>query len=303
MDRSPSTVGPVLLICAAASLFGTVGTALAKAPIDTSTQSAATWRLLVGGAALAVLARGRGLIGEWKVALWGATGVAVYQSMFFAATMSTGVAMASLVTIGASPVASRAIGWTRGRPRPPRLWWVATAVLGSGVTVLVVGGYSDLNVEPTGLIAAVTAGVAYAAYTEAGAELLATGVPPTAAMATFFLGGGLLLVPTLFFVDNSWILEGRGAIVLAYLGLVTLTVAYLAFGRGLARLDPSAVVMLTILEPVIAALASTWLLDQTLRPVGWLGAALVVAGLPLVALAESHRHGSSPRNVGSRDPD
>lgn len=291
-DRVPGprvTLGPILLICVAATLFGTVGTALSKAPDGTPSLSAATLRLLVGGLALAVLARGWNLSGRWRVCLVGAAGVAVYQSMFFAATTSTGVAMASLVTIGASPLASRLIALVRRRPAPPRLWWLAATVLGVGVTVLVIGGYDDLTVEPRGLVAAVIAGVAYAAYTEAGAVLIADGVRTTTAMAALFLGGGLLLSPTLPFLDNSWVAEGRGAVVLAYIGFVTLTLAYVAFGRGLAHLEPSTVVTLTILEPVVAAIASTLLLDQTLRPLGWFGAALVLAGLPLVALAGSDR--------------
>lgn len=289
----PST----LLILLAAALFGTVGTALSKAPAGTPSLSAATLRLLLGGVALAVLARGWNLSGRLRTCAIGATGVAIYQSMFFAATTSTGVAMASLVTIGASPVASRLIASVRRRPAPPALWWVAAAVLGIGVSVLVMGGYDDVTVKPWGLVAAVVAGVAYATYTEAGADLIAEGVPPTTSMATLFLGGGLLLSPTLPFLDNSWVVDRRGALVLAYIGLVTLTIAYLAFGRGLAHLEPSTVVMLTILEPVVAAVASTLLLDQTLRPVGWFGAGLVVAGLPLVAVAQNGRRSTTTTNV------
>ena len=170
-----------------------------------------------------------------------------------------------------------------------------TGLVTIGVVVAVLGAIRRVPRRPDlvrlawGLVAAVIAGVAYAAYTEAGAVLIADGVRTTTAMAALFLGGGLLLSPTLPFLDNSWVAEGRGAVVLAYIGFVTLTLAYVAFGRGLAHLEPSTVVTLTILEPVVAAIASTLLLDQTLRPLGWFGAALVLAGLPLVALAGSDR--------------
>jgi len=288
-DTKGSPLGAMGLICFAAVLFGTVGTALAQAPDGTPSVSAATLRLLVGGGALAILAREWNLSGRRFSVATGALGVAVYQTMFFVATSSTGVAMASLVTIGVSPLASRLIGVVRGRPEPPTLWWVSAVVLVGGVTVLVVGGYEEISARPAGVVAAVIAGFAYAGYTEVGSHLLDEGVPPTAAMASIFLGGGVLLAPTLPFLDNSWVAQGRGLLVLLYIGLITLTVAYLAFGRGLARLQPSTVVMLTILEPVVAAAASGLLLDQTLRPLGWLGAGLVVAGLPIVARSERGR--------------
>ena len=44
--------------------------------------------------------------------------------------------------------------------------------------------------------------------------------------------------------------------------------------------------MLTLAEPVTAAVAAVVVLDERLDPAGWLGAAIVLAGLALIARAE-----------------
>ncbi len=78
---------------------------------------------------------------------------------------------------------------------------------------------------------------------------------------------------------------GRGLLVISHLSFVTLTVAYMAFGRGLRHLAPTIVTMLTIVEPVVATSLSVIVLDEDFSPVGWIGASIVVLGLPLVGLA------------------
>ena len=290
------------LVLLAGTLFGTAGTALALAPDDTPAISAATLRLLVGGIALtgvaAVLGARRPPRRAIAPMVGGALGVAAYQSLFFTATTSTGVAVATLATIGVSPLASRLIGRFRGRPAPHRVWWLAALLLLLGLVVLVAAGYGNLRVNPAGVAAAVGAGIAYAWYAECGSIAISVGADSTPVMASLFLGGGVVLGPSLAVTDNSWVFSGRGALVLTYISLVTLTVAYVAFGRGLSVLEPTTVVMLTVSEPVVASVASAVVLDENLRPGGWIGAAVVMAGLPLVAVAERRRVRPVPEPPG-----
>ena len=74
-------------------------------------------------------------------------------------------------------------------------------------------------------------------------------------------------------------------IVMAWLAFITLTLAYVAFGWGLRTLAPTTVVMLTLLEPAVAATLAVIFLDETLSGSAWLGAGLVVAAMPMVALS------------------
>lgn len=57
----------------------------------------------------------------------------------------------------------------------------------------------------------------------------------------------------------------------------------MSFGWGLRHLPPTTVVMLTMVEPVMAAVLATVVLSERLSTTGWLGAALVVTGMPIVA--------------------
>ena len=279
----------VLAVLGAATLFGTTGTALAKGPSDTDPWAAACMRLVLGGLLLALVARIRlrHLSGRWTAVLVGSVGVAAYQTMFFAATDRTGVAIAALATIGTSPLASRIIGRLRHRPPPSRVWWLAAVVLGSGLALQLSSG--DDSVDTLGVMFAVVAGIGYAVYAEAGAVLIERDVHSTTAMASIFLGGAILTLPILLFADVHWLASGRGVAMLAYQGAITLAVAYVAFGWGLRHLAPSVVVMLTILEPAVASVLAVLILDETLSTLSWLGAGLIFAGLPLAGLSATRR--------------
>lgn len=284
---SRPVAGPVLAVMGVAALFGTTGTALAKAPAGTDSLAAGAVRLLVGGAALCLIAGRR--LSMWRrhrAALGvGAIGVAVYQLGFFDATQRTGVAMATVITIAVSPLASRLIGAFRHRPAPALLWYLAAVMIGIGLVLLVGAGSDRLETDTVGIVAAVLAGASYALYTEAGSTAIGAGADSTSTMALLFFGGGLLASPFLFVRDLAWLGEGRGLIVMAWLALVTLTIAYVAFGWGLRTLAPTTVVMLTLLEPAVAAVLAVTFLDERLSTVGWIGAGLVLAAMPLVALS------------------
>lgn len=276
----------VLAVLGAATLFGTTGTALSKGPADTDTWAAACLRLCIGGALLAVVSRHhlRRVLGQRTWVLVGAVGVAGYQTLFFAATDRTGVAVAALATIGTSPLASRTIGRLRRRPPPSPTWWFAAAVLGAGLVLQFVSG-DDGIVDGVGVLFAVVAGTMYAVYAEAGSVLIERGVQSTASMAGIFVGGAVITLPVLVVADVGWVTSPDGVAMIVYQGVITLAVAYVAFGWGLRHLAPSVVVMLTVLEPAVASVLAVVVLDETIGTTSWIGAALIFAGLPIAGLS------------------
>jgi len=284
---SPPRWFAVTSVLGAAALFGTTGTALAKAPDSATALAAGSLRLTIGSVGLLVIARhGLGsLRGSARAILLGGLGVAVYQLSFFWATTSTGVAMATVVTIAVSPVMSRIIGRLRHRPAPPRGWYVATAVLVIGLVLLVVGGSDSAEFSALGVAAAVLAGASFSAYTEAGSVALLRGADSTATMAGVFGVGAVVSWVVLPFQPLGWVATGRGMSVLVFLGLVTLTLAYVAFGHGLRTLSPSTVIVLTIVEPLVASILAVTVLDEQLSSVGWMGAVLILGGVVIVSLA------------------
>jgi DME family drug/metabolite transporter len=67
--------------------------------------------------------------------------------------------------------------------------------------------------------------------------------------------------------------------ILIAFSLLTIAGAQLLFFDALGRVEASGASVATSLEPVIAALLATILLDQGLSPLGWVGIALVVVGV------------------------
>jgi len=63
--------------------------------------------------------------------------------------------------------------------------------------------------------------------------------------------------------------------------------AYVLYGWGLRAVPSSSAVTLTLAEPLTAAIAAVIILDERLRPAGWLGAAVVMSGLVLVGWASA----------------
>ena len=275
------------LILAAAALFGTTGTVLANGPVNVDAVTAGVVRLLVGGLGLVILSWRylREVASHTPIAFFGAIGVGSYQLCFFYSTRHAGVAVATVITIGSSPLFARIIGALRRRPAPHRLWYVAALILIAGMILLSVSPNAGDSIEIIGVLAALVAGLSYAAYTESAAILIGRELNSTAVMAALFFGAGVVTSPFLFFRPMAWISESRGVLMIAFLGLVTLTLAYVAFGKGLQKLVPTTVVMLTLLEPVVATLLAYLALHEDVSGQSWFGMSLVLVGLPIIAIS------------------
>lgn len=274
-------------ILGAATLFGTTGTVLANGPLGVDPVSAGVVRLLVGGAGLAIFSyrHFRQVLGQFWLTGLGAVGVGAYQLCFFYSTRHAGVAVATVITIGSSPLFARLIGALRHRPPPHRLWYSAALILSVGLAFLSSAQDADSQVELVGVISALVAGLSYAIYTECAALLIDQKLDSTAVMGVLFLSAGILTSPFLLFRPVSWIATQRGVVMIVYLGIVTLSLAYVAFGKGLKKLVPTTVVMLTLLEPVVATLLAYFVLHEKVSGSTWFGTVLVLVGLPIIAIS------------------
>lgn len=164
-------------------------------------------------------------------------------------------------------------------PSPVRVFLAGLSVVGVWLTVLGARGV-DVTITPAGLLWGILAGSSYAGYTlfgryasprygssatvlysTAGACVLLGATLPT-------IGGGLVLPP-----------HGRAWAVLTVFALLTMAVAPFLFYDGLGRIEAGRASIASTVEPVVAALLATTLLDQHLTAVGWLGLALVVMGV------------------------
>ena len=281
----------VLEVLAAAVLFGTTGTTASFAPATAGGVAIGAARLVIGGATLLLAAPAFGGRRRRATALWrepwglaGALMVAAYQLAFFAGVALAGVALGTLVTIGSGPLLVGLLSWTILRERPSTTWWTATAICLAGLMMLTLDGSERAGVDLVGLLLALMAGLAYALYTLASKRLMVGGERPEDVMPALFGLGGLLMVPVLLASGVTWLAEPAGLAVALWLGVGTIAVAYLLFGRGLRELHAGVAATLVLAEPLVATLLGVTLLGEQLGSLGWLGAALVALGLAIQGL-------------------
>ena len=275
---------PTLAVLAAAMLFGTTGTAQELGP-DAATPLGVGWlRVVVGAAALWVLA-GRAPRPRWRAhagtLVVAGVGIAAYQPTFFTGTERAGVALATIVALGSGPVFAGILDAVWFRRRPTAVWARATAVAVAGGVVLVAAQGGSATLDAVGIGCALAAGASYAVYAVAIKTLIEAGVASTVAMAGAFTLGAALLVPLGVTQPLGWVTTAEGIAMLAWLGIATVGVAYALYGYGLRSLPTSTAVTLTLAEPLTAAVLGILVLDERLPPLGWVGAGLVVVGLAL----------------------
>ena len=301
-ESTSSRIAPALAVIGASLLFGTTGTAQALGPGTTTPLGVGAVRLALGAAALAALALVRRPAGgrSWRrplpALLIGAVAVAAYHLLWFAGLRRTGVALGTIVGIGSGPVFAGLIHLVLRRTPLSRAWTVGTALTVAGAALLGARGAGGMSADPLGLACVVGAGLGYAIYAEGAKRAIAAGLDPTGAMAGVFVLAAVLIVPVLAVEPLGWLLTPRGAALGMHLGFVTLGLGYTLYGWGLHRLPVPTVVTLTLAEPLAAALLGVIVLGERLDPRGWIGVALITAGLSLAARggAEPEREEAVP---------
>ncbi|WP_314616538.1 DMT family transporter [Streptomyces stackebrandtii] len=217
-------------------------------------------------------------------------GLTVFQSAYFAAVQDTGLAVGTVVTLGAGPVliavgARLAMGERLGRGG-------LLAVIGAlaGLAVLVLGGGAE-EVRPLGVGLAVVSAAGYAAITLLTRWLGRDG-GGTDALATttwaFAIGAVGLLPPAAA--------EGlvphtdepvQVVLLLVYVAAVPTALAYALYFAGAAVVRAATVSVIMLLEPVSAALIAVSLLGEQLTGAIVLGTLLLLVAVTGLAFAEA----------------
>ena len=283
-------LSPQARVLAAAVCFGTTGTVQAIGP-RASPVAVGAARIVLGGALLVAVARALGVrMPRPSATVLGiAVAIVVYQLSFFAAVKLTGVAVGTVVAIGTGPAAAGLLGRFVNRERLTARWGLATACAALGVLLL--AGDGGGTVDPTGIALAVAAGVGYAASTVLSKRLLVSGAPPEGVMAAGFGGAAVLLVPALLVAGPGFLGDPAGLGMALYLGAVPTALAYVLFARGLRSLSSGETATLVLAEPLTAALLGVVALGEQPSLTAGMGAALVLAGLVILA-AGARRSGA-----------
>ncbi|MGW0649336.1 DMT family transporter, partial [Streptomyces umbrinus] len=212
-----------------------------------------------------------------------------FQTAYFAAVEATGLAVATVVTLGAGPVLI-ALGarLTMGE-RLGRAGCAAVAGALAGLAVLVLGG-GDASVRPAGVALAVVSAVGYSVMTlltrwwgrDGGTDVSSTTVGAFAVTTLCLLPFGLVegLVP-------HTAEPARVIALLAFIAAVPTALAYALYFAGAAVVRSATVSVIMLLEPVSAAVLAVALLGERLTAATVVGTLLMLGSVAGLALAEA----------------
>ncbi|WP_214416109.1 DMT family transporter [Sphaerisporangium fuscum] len=288
-----STRRGMLYVTLAATIWGTGGPAAALlyqvsglGPVAVS-----FWRFVFGAGLLFAAARvlRRGVSGRprWTGLLLVGAGLAVSQAAYFAAVAETGVAMATVITLGATP-AMVALG--ARLLLAERLGRTGAASMGLALVGLLLLLGAPSAASTSGLTLSLLSAFAYAGVTlhsRASARSDAPGARADAYGTAMwgFVVGGVMLLPLA--VAQGLVPSGGEAATVAllgYLGAVPTALAYNLFFTGLAAVRATTASVVALLEPAGATAIGVLVLGEHLTAVSAAGAALLLVSVALPAL-------------------
>ncbi|MFF3615884.1 DMT family transporter [Streptomyces sp. NPDC002580] len=230
-------------------------------------------------------------------------GLAVFQTAYFAAVEATGLAVATVVTLGAGPVLIALGARLSMGERLGRGGGVAVAGALTGLGVLVLGG-EGATVRPSGVALAVLSAAGYSAMTlltrwwgrDGRVDGAGTTVWTFAVTTVCLLPLGLAegLVPQAAHPAHLLAL-------LVYIAAVPTALAYALFFAGAAVVRSATVSVIMLLEPVSAAVLAVGLLGERLTPPTLAGTLLMLGSVTGLAVAETRAAGAERRPAPEKE--
>jgi len=208
-------------------------------------------------------------------------GTGAYQALYFGAVVEVGVTVATVVSLGLAPVLLTAAEAVQHRRHPGvRRLLVLAAALAGLVLVSGAAGHSSTGPNPLlGVALAVASGTTYAATTALGRPL-SQRTDPLALTTVATTAGAVALLPAALLVGGPLTTGDPVALgALAYLGVMTMALAYGLLYAGLRTTSSTAAVIASLLEPVTAAVVAAAFLDERVGVVGLVGILLVLAAV------------------------
>ena len=276
-----------LAILFASILWGTTGTAASFAP-DLSPLAIGAFSMGFGGLMQAGLAYRKILFAFDKLLQYkkllavSALALAVYPLAFYSSMKLSGVAIGTVVSIATAPFFSALLECLISKDNNINKRWLTSFAIGVvGIGLLVFSESSsasdsgdDLKLLGIGL--GLVAGLCYAIYSWATKALIDKGIKSQAAMGSIFGLGAMLLLPTLWFTGENLFSSQTNVLVISYLTLIPQCLGYVAFSFGLRHVTASSANLLTLFEPVVAAVLAVCVVGELIPFIGWLGMSLIV---------------------------
>jgi DME family drug/metabolite transporter len=214
------------------------------------------------------------------------TGLAVALSVtcWFAGITYIGAALPTVISICCAPVIVALASVLRGYERASVRLVVVLALALGGVGLIV------MPAQVLSLPQHYAAGLAWSFASAGLYSLVVLGnarmpvhVPAVTASAWSMSVAALLMLALATLQGVTWPQNSTAWLQVGYIGVFTTSIAYLAFAWGARRLSPTATVVGTLVEPLVAAAASAWLFAQPLTGRQCVGALLLGSAMLLLA--------------------
>jgi drug/metabolite transporter, DME family len=211
--------------------------------------------------------------------------IALSQVCYVAAIASTGISVSTLIAICAAPVLIALLSALTAQERltPMTLFALFAALSG---TILLVATRSQAGggtVSLFGALLAFLSACGYAGFVFCGRLLTSSCHPLQISSASFGTGTLLLLVCAL---STRLVLAYPvgGWLMLLYLGGVPTALGYGLFQIGMRSLSATVASIVTMCEPLTAAVLAWILFHEKLGPLGLLGAGLLLGAMAVIML-------------------
>ncbi len=287
--KNISLKGAIFVILAGI-LWGTTGTSQGLAPQGVSSSVIGALRLLVAGVIFTSLLflkanfpKSRLSNKELVFLIIGTLSVVFYQLTFFYGVRLAGVAVGTVIGIGSSPLWAGFLGYIFLKEKPLVIWYISTVIAIVGLVLLSFSGNVDSSsVNVWGVFLMLMAGFTYAMYSLCAKKLMVK-LHADFVMAAYFMGGGLIMLPILFFNDLQWLMTIKGSLLILHLGVFATAIAYLLFSRGLQLVPISKATTLSLTEPLTASLLGILVLGEKISFFSGLGMGLIFVSILLLA--------------------
>jgi DME family drug/metabolite transporter len=296
MQRKFPTPDGFWLVTGAAILWGTIGIAtqaiynvdgttslflnLARLLVAAPVLLLACWRSL-GRATFRVRRR------DFLIMVVIGTLLSLSHAGYFAAIQYTGVTIPTLLTMCISPIVVTLVSVLLKLETLTRRIVVALVCALVGA-VLLVGLHSPDGAQDHLLLGALYSVIAAVCYACAvvGSRFLAAGYQPVQVTAITFSVGAIVLLLINLAAGVVPVETTQGWALVVYLGLVPTAIAYWMFQKGLRSVSATVASIISMLDPVVAALLAWILFGETLAASGIAGALLLVLSIILLSLEQ-----------------
>ncbi|MFE1558762.1 DMT family transporter [Streptomyces sp. NPDC058734] len=230
----------------------------------------------------------------------------LFQAAYFGAVRETGLAVGTVVTLGAGPVLIALGGRYWMGERLGRGGVVAVGGALAGLAVLVLGSGGG-EVRPLGVGWALLSAAGYAAMTLRARWLgrRGAGGDPLVTTAWSVAVGAVCLLP-LAAVEGLLPHTAEPARVLwllVYVAVVPTALAYALYFTGAAAVRAATVSVVMLIEPVSAAVIAVAVLGERLTGAVVLGTVLLLAAVGALIAAEARRPAGGARRVAGGGPE